>query len=227
MTTNMNNLSLTNIPIHATINTRQPRERAGNNGAPVAGFYIRDTADSIQLPHPGALPRDVFAHDWDDHPWRQSNDSSKLSRMVRHDNPYEFLIYTNASLSHSQGSKYPRAGCAILTTGGRDEHVSSRCKGFLLEKTGPSGKFWEGTDLSYAQKRADLRAAVAALECQTWGSEGWKKVTIATKSSYVFNGMTRFVGRWKSGQWLAGSRQGPPSKVENADLWTRALDLVN
>jgi ribonuclease HI len=203
-------------------NRSSTRERPRDNGAPAAGFYLRDKAESIQLPHPRASPRDVFAHDSDDHPWRQTGESSKQSRMVRHGNPYEILIYTSAFLFGSSARKDARAACVFLTTIGRDETLHSRCKGLLLEKTGRDGKASQG----YSQKRADLRAVVAALEYQTWVSEGWKKVNIATKSSYVYNGMTRFVGKWKSDAWCANSRRGP-SEVLNADLWARALDLVN
>lgn len=198
------------------------RERPRDNGAPAAGFHLRDKAESIRLPHPRASPRNVFAHDSDDHPWRRTGESSKQSRMVRHDNPYEILIYTNAFLFGGSARKDARAACVFLTTIGREETLHSRCKGLLLEKAGPDGKASQG----YSQKRADLRAVVAALEYQTWGSEGWKKVNIATKSSYVYNGMTRFVGKWKSDAWHAKSRRGP-SEVLNADLWARALDLVN
>lgn len=111
--------------------------------------------------------------------------------MVRHDNASGILIYTNAFLFKDSARNEARAGCVFLTTAGRDVNIHSRCKGLMLEKTGPDDK----ASQEYSQKSADLRAVVAALEYQTWGSEGWKKVNIATKSSYASHGMTRLVGK--------------------------------
>jgi hypothetical protein len=217
--------SLTNQPLPEQRLDHQSstHERTDSNGVPPVRFYFHNKADSVQLPHPGALPREVFAHSRLNHPWLSQSDSSKLTRMVRHDDPYEVLVYASAFLLSGTPRRSARAGCSILTRTDSDRD-SPYCEGFLLEKTKPNGKPLEETP--YNQKRADLRAVVAALENQMWGSEGWKKVTIATKSSYVYNGMTKFVGKWKDDNWRANSRRGP-SEVLNADLWARALDLVN
>jgi hypothetical protein len=51
-------------------------------------------------------------------------------------------------------------------------------------------------------------------------------VTIATKSAYAYNGMTRSVAKWKSHGWLTGAHLNHP-RVINADLWSHAVDLVN
>ena len=70
------------------------------------------------------------------------------------------------------------------------------------------------------------RAVIAALENQRWASEGWKTVTIATKSAYVYNGMTQYMTKWKSQGWLTGAHPRSP-RVGNADLWARAIGMVN
>ena len=165
------------------------RERTRDNVLPAAPFYGRNRAGTIHLPHPGALPCEIFAHYRANHAWHGTNDSSKLKRMVRHYSPHEILIYASAFLLNGAPHTSLRAGCAVLTETIRDEHHPPECKGFLLERTGPCGKIAN----SHAQKRADLRAVVAALEYQIWGSEGWKTVTIATNSGWVHNGMTRFI----------------------------------
>lgn len=218
-----------NDSVHQQLLTDQhssARECTTNNRVPAPPFFGRNRAGTIRLPDPGALPREIFAHDWINHAWQETNDSSKLKRMVRHDSPREILIYASAFLLSGAIRTSLRAGCAILTRSIRDEQRPSECKGFLLEKTGPTGRTAKGKYAPYSQKRADLRAVIGALERHTWGSEGWKAVTIATRSGYVYNGMTRFVGTWKADNWHAKSRRGR-MEVLNSDLWARALDLVN
>jgi len=71
--------------------------------------------------------------------------------------------------------------------------------------------------------RAELRAAIAALECRFWGTEGWTHVTIATDSTYVVNGITEWVPKWKARQWTKATGED----VANKDLWMMLLRLVN
>ena len=196
-------------------------ERAGKSFVPAANSCLR----CFTLPQPGALPREVFAHDIVNHPWRQRNEPSRLKRMVRYDNPREILIYANALWCSGSERKKTRAGCAILTRASRDEHRPAECQGFILEQTGPRADGLQG-DYPYNQKRAELRAVIAALENQRWASEGWKTVTIATKSAYVYNGMTQSIAKWKSQGWLSRAHPQSP-RVGNADLWARAIGMVN
>ena len=115
--------------------------------------------------------------------------------MVKYDNPSEILVYANALWCAGSQRKKSRAGCAILTRAAQDEYRPAECKGFILEQTGPSDSVLQGDNFPYTQKRADLRAVIAALENQPWASEGWKTVTIATKSAYAYNGMTRSISK--------------------------------
>jgi len=89
---------------------------------------------------------------------------------------------------------------------------------FRLENYGPAGSHRAATS-----DRAELRAAIAALECQLWGTEGWYTVTVATDSTYVVDGITDWVPRWKLRQWTKATGED----VANKDLWKRLLQLVN
>lgn len=197
-----------------------------NSRVPATSFSLRDRAGCITLPRPGALPHEFFAHDRVCHPWRQRNEPARLRRMVRYDNPNEILVYANALWCAGSHPKKSRAGCAILTRSGQDECCPAECKGFLLEQTGPSDRVLQGDNFPYTQNRADPRAVIAALENQPWASEGWKTVTIATKSAYAYNGMTRSFAKWKSQNWLTGAHPRCPPVI-NADLWSHAIGLVN
>jgi len=127
-------------------------ESTGNSRAPATGFSLRDRAACISLPHPSVLPREFFAHDSVCHPWRQQNDPARLRRIVRYDKPNEILVYANALWCAGSQRKKSRAGCAILTRTGHDEHRFAACKGFILKQTGPSGRVLQGDDFPYTQK---------------------------------------------------------------------------
>jgi len=201
-------------------------ESTGNSRAPATGFCLRDRAGCITLPRSDALPREVFAHDRVCHPWRQHNEPARLRRIVRYDDPSAILVYANALWCAGSQRKKSRAGCAILTRAAQDEYRLAECKGFILEQTGPKDRVLQGDNFLYTQKRADLRAVIAALENQPWALEGWKTVTIATKSAYAYNGMTRSIAKWKSQNWLTGAHPRCPP-VTDADLWSHAIGLVN
>ena len=94
--------------------------------------------------------------------------------------------------------------------------------GFKLEKRGPKGAV--NADLN--QRTAELRALVAALEFKIWSTEGWKKVVIATTSTYVHRGITESVEMWANSGWHQGE-QFHGRQVPSFDLWERAIALVN
>ncbi|HEY0639629.1 MAG TPA: ribonuclease HI [Pseudonocardiaceae bacterium] len=61
--------------------------------------------------------------------------------------------------------------------------------------------------------RMELMAAIAALEALTRPAV----VRLHTDSTYVRNGVTQWLPRWKSNGWQTAARQ----PVKNADLWQR------
>jgi ribonuclease HI len=134
------------------------------------------------------------------------------------------LIYTDGSCLN-QNSKTDvqsrRAGFAVVygthpSSGQMKSHPSIYT--FRLENQGPDGNYYDATS-----NRAELRAAVAALEGRLWGTEGWRYVNIATDSTYVVKGITEWVSKWKARQWTKAKGED----VANKDLWMLLLSLVN
>ncbi|WIV53561.1 ribonuclease HI [Amycolatopsis nalaikhensis] len=61
--------------------------------------------------------------------------------------------------------------------------------------------------------RMELTAPIRALESLTRPSQ----VRVFTDSTYVRNGITQWLPRWKNNGWLTAARE----PVKNADLWQR------
>ena len=104
------------------------------------------------------------------------------------------------------------AGCAFRH--GFDEWDNELVASFALEAEGPFGR--DGTQTS---NRAELRAVIAALRFRDWSRDGFYTVVIATDSTYVVNGATKWVKRWVKNGWT--TRKGAP--VKNQDLWEMLL----
>ena len=80
-----------------------------------------------------------------------------------------------------------------------------RCRG--VEKT-LCGAVAETTN-----NRMEMTAAIAALEALTRPS----RVTLRTDSTYVRDGITRWIRAWKANGWRTAARK----PVKNVDLWRR------
>lgn len=80
---------------------------------------------------------------------------------------------------------------------------------FRLESRGPTGQFHLQTS-----NRAELRAAITALECRYWIGEGRISITIATNSAYMVEGITKHIATWLERGWCASSSK----LVANRDL---------
>jgi ribonuclease HI len=74
-----------------------------------------------------------------------------------------------------------------------------------------------GDPTATTNNRMELLAAISALEALTRPAE----VRLYTDSSYLRDGITRWIGGWKRRGWLTADRQ----PVKNAELWRR-LDAV-
>src|SRR3712207_6167995 len=75
-----------------------------------------------------------------------------------------------------------------------------------------------GGELETTNNRMELRAAIEALRA----TAGCPAVTIVTDSSYVQNGVTRWLAGWKRNGWRTAA--GEP--VENQELWSE-LDALS
>lgn len=76
---------------------------------------------------------------------------------------------------------------------------------------------WEkeilGGEPATTNNRMELMAAIQALECLTRRAD----VRIHTDSSYVRDGITKWLPRWRANGWRTAARQ----PVKNVDLWQR------
>lgn len=64
--------------------------------------------------------------------------------------------------------------------------------------------------------RMELTAAIEALTCvQTFCTESKNKIVVHTDSSYVINGITKWVRGWEHKGWVTAAKQ----PVLNKDLW--------
>ena len=93
---------------------------------------------------------------------------------------------------------------------------------FRLEDVGPTG-----LREKQSSNRAELRAILAALnwfrgghmDWEFWKPKEYAKLVIATDSTYVVNGATKWARTWESNGWKLSSGE----TVKNQDLWEELL----
>jgi len=131
-------------------------------------------------------------------------------RFTRWIDPTEMLIYVDGSCIGQGGTEadaYRRAGCAFVfgptSWYGQGSHV------LRLEMRGSDHQ-----EHAVTSNRAELHAAIAALRYHRWDSEGWRKITIASNSSYLVDGITRHIETWQGNGWR--NSRGQP--VANKDF---------
>ncbi|TFY63089.1 hypothetical protein EVG20_g6462 [Dentipellis fragilis] len=123
------------------------------------------------------------------------------------------LVYSGGSCLYN-GTPQARAGCAfIYNPDNPDDNPKFRLENMSTEP---------GVRTRQTNNRAELRAAIAALDCTAWEWDGFTRVVIASNSQYLVAGITRHIWRWKENGWIT-SRGSP---VCNQDLWTRLLNTV-
>ncbi|KAK3896982.1 putative rnase h domain protein [Staphylotrichum tortipilum] len=116
------------------------------------------------------------------------------------------LMFSDGSCL-ANGAADARAGWAFIFKPGSEGSVSG-----VLEQKGPDDELHAATS-----NRAELRAAIAALEFRAWSGEGWERIVIATDSEYVVYGATAWLRSWAARRW----RTSGGSPVQNRDLWER------
>jgi ribonuclease HI len=123
------------------------------------------------------------------------------------------LVFTDGSCSNN-GTEGATAGCGVaICEPGRNP---KGCLGVPLEAEGPWGERFKPTS-----NRAELRAVIAALEWKYLYREGWEGIVIATDSTYVKDGATKWVEKWLDNDWC----KTDGSKAANRDLWKYLLRL--
>ena len=101
------------------------------------------------------------------------------------------MIYTDGACSGNPG---PGGWGAVLVFRGRTRELS-------------------GGEAFTTNNRMELMAAIRALEALTRAATA----RIVTDSTYVKDGITRWIERWKVNGWKTAGRK----PVKNADLWRR------
>ncbi|KAK8159008.1 ribonuclease H-like domain-containing protein [Phyllosticta citrichinensis] len=118
-----------------------------------------------------------------------------------------------AGVGKSSLTGTPQGGCAFVFNGDAERVVSSS-----LERKGPSNVGYE----HFNNNRAELRAAIAALQFRWWSGEGWARVMLITDSEYVALGNTLWLRRWAENGW----RTSQGEDVKNPDLWRELSDRM-
>lgn len=144
--------------------------------------------------------------------------SLKALRYIRNNNQNEVLVFIDGCCLNN-GKVDARAGFSVVyrPEGSPDVvenlHVLGAIKS-RLERKGPSGKFAAQTS-----NRAELRAAIAALQFRIWTGEGFSRFVIATDSEYLVKGATEWMRDWKKNNWHTNHG----AAVKNKDLWILLL----
>ena len=146
----------------------------------------------------------------------------------------EMLVYTDGSCLNN-GQLGARGGCAYVFrcssnitwpwTIPSGAYIMHGAVFFRLEDVGPKGIPEEPTS-----NRAELRAVVAALRCIGTGEaqnksstpKNQSKLVIATDSTYVTKGATRWGKRWETNGWKSSTGEA----VKNRDLWEELFSRV-
>jgi ribonuclease HI len=76
-----------------------------------------------------------------------------------------------------------------------------------------------GSDPLTTNNRMELMAAIQALEALRRPAD----VTLYTDSTYLLNGITKWVAGWQRNGWLTSARK----PVKNADLWRRLVEAMD
>jgi ribonuclease HI len=74
----------------------------------------------------------------------------------------------------------------------------------------------------HTNNRAEVQAAIVALECRDWPQEGFRKTVIATDSDYLVKGATEYYKKWRRNGWINAKGR----RVKNQDLWEALLEKL-
>ncbi|HOZ58472.1 MAG TPA: ribonuclease HI [Nakamurella multipartita] len=91
--------------------------------------------------------------------------------------------------------------------------------GALIRVPGQPDVELSGGEPATTNNRMELRAVVEALRSLPAGSQ----LTVHADSTYVLNGITKWLAGWRRNGWLTGSKQ----PVKNVDLWQDLDEQAN
>ncbi|CAD6501421.1 BgTH12-01673 [Blumeria graminis f. sp. triticale] len=145
-------------------------------------------------------------------------------RFIRKSDPREILIFADgACLRTSKGDEAVAGWAFVYRPSAYSQDGALTHAGTIsgrLEIKGPTGRINPITS-----NRAELRAAVAALQFLDWSMDcnrGWRSIVIATDSEYVTCSITKWISDWEDSQWKLENH----NDVNNKDLWKILLHEV-
>ena len=109
----------------------------------------------------------------------------------------EVVIYTDGACSGNPG---PGGWGVVLRWNGTEKEL-------------------HGGDPQTTNNRMELMAAIQALEALKRPT----KVNLHTDSTYLLNGITKWIKGWQRNGWLTADKK----PVKNADLWRRLTEAMN
>ncbi|PPJ54374.1 hypothetical protein CBER1_07774 [Cercospora berteroae] len=184
--------------------------------APLPGLPLRKAAKFDAADHIKSI--ELLTHLESEHKTIRCHKTAY--RFVRRNNDREMLIYLDGSClgqNTKENVKTGQAGCGWVFKP-VSASASVREEAIRLELEGPSGQQYLPTS-----NRAEIRAAMGALQYREWNGEGWRRVVIASDSEYMVLGITTRIEQWVANDWRL--TDGEP--VKNRDLWQALLDEVN
>jgi len=127
--------------------------------------------------------------------------TSRAPRFVHTDNTHmaSVLIFIDG-VAINEGTPDVRAGYGL--------HYDPSQRGISCSLENINGHVRTGN-------RAELRAAVAALQVRFWPGEGFRRIVIGTDSDYVVTGACEWYSSWQQRGW----RTSRGETVRNRDLW--------
>lgn len=123
----------------------------------------------------------------------------------------EIIIFTDGS---SRGNPGPGGWGSILVSLKQNEKVQDT--GFTIQELG-------GREENTTNNRMELMAAISALSELSVIYDSKFLIKIYTDSSYLINGITKWVFGWKKNGWITKTKE----EVLNRDLWEKLLNLVS
>jgi ribonuclease HI len=146
--------------------------------------------------------------------------SGQALRFVHRDNWRRMMAYTDGACANN-GQLDPQAGWAVvygwMGEGDGDDGSGYASVSARLERRGPFGHETVPTS-----NRAELRAVIAALRLRDWSSDKFDNIVLATDSTYVVDGATRWAKSWVHNGWKTHTGDD----VKNRDLWEVLLGEV-
>ena len=92
----------------------------------------------------------------------------------------------------------------------------------VFMKYGEKTKELYGSEKETTNNRMELTAAIKALYAITPKSFGKWRVLLTTDSTYVRDGITRWLSKWKSNNWKTSNKKD----VKNVDLWKELDEAI-